>query len=89
MDHIPRPYNLNSQKRNYFYDVDISKDFELNLSPVEGDVDVYVNPGFYTDVLNKIQYHISTRANKRLIISKEELYEMALTNKVKFLYLKF
>lgn len=85
MDHIPRPYASNlPQKRNYLYDVDISKDFEFDLSPVEGDVDLYVNPGFYTDVLNKIQYHISTRANKRLIISKEELQEMALTNRVRF-----
>lgn len=68
--------------REYVYNFKELQDIEIMFEPVEGDGIVYVNPGVYfKDPANSL-YKLDTVANKRILIPKFEMQQMALTNKV-------
>lgn len=74
-------------KRDYRFKLDTMKDVEVLVRPVEGDVELYVNPGFYLKDYKKSMYKLRAKANKRIIISKEDFVGMGLTDKVSLFFL--
>lgn len=70
-------------RREYYYNMEKLGDVEVILSPVEGDAELYVNPGFFQKDYTKSMYKLAGKANKRIIIPEFDLKAMNLTNKVR------
>lgn len=50
----------------------------INLSPLEGDGELFVNPGAYKEDLSKSMFSVKKQAKKRIIIMREELKNLGL-----------
>jgi hypothetical protein len=53
---------------------------EVSLTPLEGNAELYVNPGFYLPDLSKSTFQTLSKAKKRIIIPESALATLTKNN---------